>query len=94
MHLQGLFPQILIVMRSFVFLFALIVISGRIHWKSSKRVVVAEDLVSYGSTWKYTNNPQASMDWTTAAVNWPEISSFPSVTTIIRYFRKTVVYSN
>ena len=55
---------------------------------------MAEDVVSYGSAWKYTSTAQTTTDWTTASVDWQEMSSFPSVTTTTRYFRKTVTYNN
>ena len=46
--------------------------------------------MDYNSAWKYTNEAQTGTDWTTAAVTWNEVSSFPDVTTTTRYFRKTV----
>ena len=47
-------------------------------------------VLDYGSAWKYTNEAQTGSDWTTATVTWEEMSSFPSVTTTTRYFRKTI----
>lgn len=81
-------------MKSIFFIFCLIAISGRSCILVPYGLVLAEDVVSYGSAWKYTSTAQTTTDWTTASVDWQEMSSFPSVTTTTRYFRKTVTYNN
>ena len=50
-------------------------------------------MISTGDGWKYTSTAQTGTEWTTQAVSWEEMTSFPAVTTITRYFRKTVTNS-
>ena len=44
----------------------------------------------YGQSWKYTNEAQTGDNWTTQAVTWTEGSTFPTVTTTTRYFRRSI----
>ena len=39
------------------------------------------------SSWQYTSIPQITTSWTTATLDWQSMSTFPSVTTVTRYFR-------
>lgn len=39
------------------------------------------------SSWQYTSIPQLTTSWTTATLDWQSMSTFPSVTTVTRYFR-------
>ena len=45
------------------------------------------------SEWKYANVPQTTTEWTTASVSWNESYSFPDVTSITRYYRKSISVS-
>ena len=64
-----------------------------VNTKEGTQQVTFPVMISTGDGWKYTSTAQTGTEWTTQAVSWEEMTTFPAVTTITRYFRKTVTNS-
>lgn len=62
---------------------------GSYHLLSGNSKVEVVSLTASSNHWLYSNQPQSTTAWTTDPVSWESMSSFPAVTTVTRYFRKS-----
>ena len=70
---------------------------GTFHLSSGSQAtstLTIPSVITKASGWKYTSSAQTGTSWTTQAVTWEEMTSFPEVSTTTRYFRKTLTGVN